>query len=157
MGGNAPQPKEPNMRVMVMIMGNAASESGNAPSEELLAAMTAYNEELVKAGIMTGGEGLHPSSRGKRVRFAGDKRTVVDGPFSETKELLAGFWLWNVKSMEEAVEWVKRVPSVGAPAGETYEIEIRPLHENEDFGEAMTPELLAREERMRVEIERQKR
>jgi hypothetical protein len=145
------------MRVMVLIKANRDSETGKIPSEQLLAAMTTYNEELVKAGIMQGGEGLHPSARGKRVRFAGDKRTVVDGPFSETKELLAGFWLWQVKSMEEAVEWVKRVPSVGVPAGETYEIEIRPLHESEDFGEALTPELRAKEEKLRAEIARQKR
>ena len=145
------------MRVMVLIKANRDSEAGKIPSEQLLTAMTAYNEELVKAGIMQGGDGLQPSVRGKRVRFAGDKCTVVDGPFSETKELLAGFWMWKVKSMEEAVEWVKRVPSVGAPAGESYEIEIRPLHEAEDFGDAMTPELRAKEEQLRAELARQQR
>ena len=143
------------MRVMVLIKANSDSESNKMPSEPLLAAMTRYNEELVKAGIMVGGDGLLPSSRGKRVRFAGDKRTVVDGPFSETKELLAGFWLWQVKSMDEAVEWVKRVPSVGAPANEVYEIEIRPMVEHEDFGEALTPELREKEAQLREQIARQ--
>jgi hypothetical protein len=139
---------------MVLIKANSDSENNVMPTEQMLAAMTAYNEELVKAGIMIGGEGLHPSSKGKRVRFQGDKRTVIDGPFSESKELLAGFWIWKVKSMDEAIEWVKRVPMEGSKPGETYDIEIRPVHESEDFGDAMTPELHEREERMRAEIAR---
>jgi hypothetical protein len=133
------------MRVMVIVKADAETEAGVLPSEEMLTAMTEFNEELVKAGVMLAGEGLHPSSRGKRVRFDGDKKTVIDGPFAETKELIAGFWLWEVRSMEEAVEWLKR-----APFDQT-EVEIRPVFEADDFGEALTPELREREERMRVQ------
>jgi hypothetical protein len=140
------------MRVMVIVKANADSEAGVMPGEELLTAMGKYNEELVNAGIMLAGEGLHPSSKGKRVHFSGKQRTVIDGPFAETKELIAGFWLWNVKSMDEAVEWVKRCPN---PTGEESEIEIRPVFEMEDFGDAMTPELRAQEDRLRDEIARQ--
>jgi hypothetical protein len=140
------------MRVMVMVKATEQSERGEMPSEQLLADMGKYNEELVKAGIMLAGEGLHPSSKGKRVRFSGDKRTVIDGPFAETKELVAGFWLWQVRSMDEAVEWLKRCP-IPHPGVEA-EVEIRPVFEAEDFGEEFTPELRAQEERLREEIER---
>jgi hypothetical protein len=143
------------MRVMVIIKATKSSEAGELPSEKLLTEMGAYNEELVKAGIMLAGEGLHPSSRGKRVRFVGDKRTVIDGPFTETKELLAGFWLWQVKSMDEAIEWVRRCPD--PMPGEEAEVEIRPVFENEDFGDAMTPELRAQEDALRAEVERQQK
>ena len=143
------------MRVMVIVKANDESEAGVMPKEEILAAMGAYNEELVNAGIMQAGEGLHPSSRGKRVRFSNGRKSVVDGPFPETKELIAGFWLWNVKSMDEAVEWVKRCP--GPMPGEESEIEVRPIFEAEDFGDEFTPELRAREERLRVEMERQQK
>ena len=136
------------MKVMVLVKATAESEAGEMPSTELLTAMGKYNEELVKAGIMLAGEGLHPSSRGKRVRFDGAKRTVVDGPFSETKELVAGFWLWQVRSLEEAVEWVKRCPN---PMESSSEIEIRQVFEAEDFGEALTPELREQEERLRAQ------
>lgn len=139
------------MRVMVIVKATRESEAGEMPSEELLTAMGNFNEELVKAGIMLAGEGLHPSSRGKRVRFSGTKRSVIDGPFAETKELIAGFWLWQVKSMEEAVEWVKRCPN---PMPTESEIEIRPVFEAEDFGAEFTPELRAQEERQRAEIEK---
>jgi hypothetical protein len=125
------------MRVMVIVKATRESEAGEMPSEELLTAMGNFNEELVKAGIMLAGEGLHPSSRGKRVRFSGTKRNVIDGPFAETKELIAGFWLWQVKSMEEAIEWVKRSPNV-FPNGEAV-IEIRKLMDVEDFGDGFTP------------------
>jgi hypothetical protein len=138
------------MRVMVIVKASADSEAGVMPGEELLTAMGAYNEELVNAGIMLAGEGLHPTSRGKRVRFAGSDRKVIDGPFAETKELIAGFWLWQVRSMEEAVEWVKRCPN--PMPGTEAEIEIRPVFENDDFGEAFTPELQAQEDRLRAEI-----
>jgi hypothetical protein len=134
---------------MVLIKANPESEAGQLPSERLLTEMTQYNEELVKAGIMLAGEGLHPSSKGVRVRFAGDKTSVVDGPFAETKELLAGFWLWQVKSMDEAIEWVKRCPN---PDGTESEIEIRPVFEVEDMGAELTPELREREARMRDQI-----
>jgi hypothetical protein len=137
------------MRVMVLVKANKSSEAGDMPDTQLLADMGKYNEELVKAGIMQGGEGLHPTSKGKRVRFQGDKRTVIDGPFAETKELIAGYWLWQVKSMDEAVEWVKRCPN---PTGVESEIEIRPLFEASDFGEEFTPELRAQEERLRADI-----
>ena len=120
------------------------------PSEQLLAEMGAYNEQLVKAGVMLAGEGLHPSSKGVRVKFSGGKRTVTDGPFAETKELIAGFWLWQVKSMEEAIEWVKRMPN---PLDSEAEIEIRPVFEAEDFGAEFTPELREQEERLRAQIE----
>jgi hypothetical protein len=141
------------MRVMVMVKATKNSEAGAMPSEHLLAEMGKFNEELVKAGIMLAGEGLHPSSKGKRVRFSAGKKTVTDGPFAETKELIAGYWLWRVKSMEEALEWVKRCPD--PMPGEEAEIEIRPLFETEDFGEEFTPELRAQEERLRAQIERQ--
>ena len=136
------------MRVMVIIKANKDSEAGVLPSQELLTEMGKFNEELVKAGVMVAGEGLHPSSKGKRVRFLGAKRTVIDGPFAETKELLAGFWLWQVKSMDEAIEWVKRCPN---PTGVDAEVEIRPVFEVEDFGAALTPELREQEERLRVQ------
>ena len=124
------------------------------PDEKMLTEMGKYNEELVKAGIMVAGEGLHPSSKGKRVRFSGTRRTVIDGPFAETKELLAGYWLWNVKSMDEAVEWLKRCPN---PHNEESEVEIRPVFEAEDFGAEFTPELREQEERLRTEIARQQK
>ncbi len=141
------------MRVMVMVKANQASEAGVMPERELLEAMGKFNEELVKAGIMLAGEGLHPSSKGKRVRFAGTKRTVIDGPFTETKELVAGFWLWQVRSMEEALEWVKRCPN---PHVGDSEIEIRQVFEAEDFGAEFTPELRAQEERLREDIKKRK-
>jgi hypothetical protein len=137
------------MRVMVMVKANQDSENGVMPSEQLLTEMGKFNEELVKAGVMLAGEGLHPSSKGKRVRFSGDKRTVIDGPFAETKELIAGFWLWQVKSMEEAIEWVKRCPN---PMEGESEIELRPVFEAEDFGAEFTPELREQEERLRAQI-----
>ncbi len=137
------------MKVMVMVKATKSSEAGEMPTQELLEAMTSYNEELVAAGIMQGGEGLHPSSAGFRVRFSGKERSVINGPFAETKELVAGYWLWQVKSMEEAVEWVKRCPN---PMMEDSEIEIRRIFEAEDFGEAYTPELAEREDRMRAQL-----
>src|SRR5919198_530169 len=137
------------MRVMAIVKATRDSESGTMPSEKLLAEMGKFNEELVKAGVMLAGEGLHPSSKGKRVRFSGTKRTVIDGPFTETKELIAGFWLWQVKSMAEAVEWVKRCPN---PMEGESEIEIRPVFEPEDFGEEFTPELRDQEERVRAQV-----
>ena len=140
------------MRVMVMVKANKDSEAGVMPSEQLLAEMGNFNEELVKAGIMQAGEGLQPTSKGKRIRFSGNKRTVVDGPFAETKELVAGYWLWKVKSMDEAVEWAKRCPN---PTGDEGELEIRPLFEAEDFGQEFTPELRAQEQRLREQIEKQ--
>ncbi|MGH6648281.1 YciI family protein [Aquabacterium sp.] len=138
------------MRVMVMVKATYQSEAGEMPRTELMAAMGQFNEELVKAGILLAGEGLHPSAKGKRVLFSGAQRTVTDGPFAETKELVAGFWLWQVKSMDEALEWVKRCPN---PMDDDSEIEIRPLYEAADFGEAFTPELQAQEERLRAELE----
>ena len=138
------------MRVMVIVKANKDTEAGVMPSEQLLADMGKFNEELVNAGIMLAGEGLHPSSKGKRVKFSGDERTVMDGPFAETKELIAGYWLWNVKSIEEAVEWAKRCPN---PTGEESVLEIRPLFEVEDFGEELTPELREQEERVRAKAE----
>ncbi len=137
------------MRCMVMVKANADSEAGVMPSEALLAAMGAYNEELVKAGVMLAGEGLKPSSQGARVTFSGDRRTVIDGPFTEAKELIAGFWLWQVKSLDEAIEWVKRCPN---PMDGESEIEIRPVFETDDFGAELTPELRAQEERLRAEV-----
>ena len=139
------------MRVMVLIKGDDDSEAGGLPDEEMLTQMTNYNEELVKAGVMLAGEGLHPSSKGARVRFSGDQRTVIDGPFTEAKELIAGYWLWQVRSMEEAIEWAKRVPN---PTGVESEIEIRPVFEAEDFGDAFTPELREQEQRIRDEAAR---
>ena len=132
------------MRVIVMIKANEVSEAGVLPDEKILAAMGKYNEELVKAGVMLAADGLHPSSKGARVRFEGGKRTVTDGPFSETKELIAGFWLWQVKSKEEAVEWLKRAPFDGGA-----EVELRQVFEPEDFGENLTPEL----QRLRARLE----
>jgi hypothetical protein len=141
------------MRFMVMVKATKDSEAGVMPSEELLAAMGKYNEELVAAGIMLAGEGLHPSSKGARVRFSGKQRTVLDGPFAETKELVAGYWLWQVKSLEEAIEWVKRCPN---PMPGDSEIEIRRVFEAEDFGAEFTPELRAQEERLREQVSRRK-
>lgn len=131
------------MRVMVIVKASKDSEAGALPSEQLLADMTKYNEELVKAGVMLAGEGLHASSKGKRVRFDGDKRTVIDGPFTEAKELVGGFWLWQVRSMDEAVEWLKRAPFDGGT-----EVEIRQVAEAEDFGDNFTPELREREKQL---------
>jgi hypothetical protein len=136
------------MRFMILLKANAETEAGVLPSEKLLADMGNYNEELVKAGVLLAGEGLQPSSKGARVKFSGTKRTVVDGPFTETKELIAGFWLLQVKSKEEAIEWVKRCPN---PTGNEAEIEIRQVFEAEDFGEAFTPELREQEERLRAQ------
>ena len=132
------------MRVMVLVKASKESEAGEMASRELLEEMGKFNEDLVKAGVMLAGDGLHPTSKGKRVRFTGKDRTVIDGPFSETKELVAGYWLWQVKSMDEAVEWLKRAPFDGGA-----EIEIRPVFEAEDFGEEFTPELRAQEERIK--------
>jgi hypothetical protein len=140
---------------MVIIKATKNSEAGVMPGEKLLAEMGQFNEELVKAGVMLAGEGLHPSRRGKRVRFADGRRTVVDGPFAETKELIAGFWLWQVKSMDEAIDWVRRCPD--PMPGEESEIEIRPVFEAADFGAEFTPELREQEERLRAELERQGR
>jgi hypothetical protein len=145
---------EMTMRFMVIVKANKDSEAGVMPSEEVLTEMGKYNEELVKAGVMLAGEGLHPSSQGARVRFSGKKRTVIDGPFPETKELIAGFWLWQVKSKEEAIEWVKRCPN---PTGEESEIEIRQVFEAEDFGAEFTPELREQEERLRAQIEERRK
>jgi hypothetical protein len=133
------------MRVMVLIKANAVTEANAMPDEQMLTEMGQFNEALVKAGVMLAGEGLHPTSKGKRVRFSGAKRTVIDGPFAATKELIAGFWLWQVKSMEEAVDWVKRCPN---PTGTESVIELRPVFEVDDFGE-LTPELRQQEERLR--------
>jgi hypothetical protein len=138
-----------NMRVMVIIKATPESEAGQMPDMELIAAMGQFNEELVKAGIMQGGDGLKPTSAGARVRFSGKERTVVDGPFAETKELIAGYWLWQVQSMDEAIEWVKRCPN---PMVSDSEIEIRPLFEPADFGEAFTPELQEQEKRLRQQL-----
>lgn len=138
------------MRVMVLVKATEQSEGGEMPSQELLEQMTAFNEELVKAGVMLAGEGLHPSSKGVRVAFSGRERKVIDGPFAETKELLAGYWVWQVKSMDEAIEWVKRMPN---PDGGESVIEIRPVFEAEDFGDELTPELRERERRLRSETE----
>jgi hypothetical protein len=133
------------MRCMIMVRANRDTEAGVMPDEQLLAAMTAYNEQLAKAGVLLAGEGLHPSSKGARVCFSGDRRTVIDGPFTETKELIAGFWLWQVRSLDEAIEWVKRCPN---PTGADSEIEIRPVYEADDFGEALTPALRKRNEEL---------
>jgi hypothetical protein len=137
------------MRFMVMIKGDKNTEGGALPDEKMLREMGAFNEELVKAGVMLAGEGLHPSSKGARVKFSGSKRTVIDGPFVETKELVAGFWIWKVKSLEEAIEWVKRCPN---PTGAEGEIEIRQVFEDSDFGEEFTPELREQEKRLREEM-----
>ena len=140
------------MRVIVMIKANEQSERGEMPSEKLLTEMTTFNEELAKAGIMLGGEGLHPSAKGVRVAFKGNERKVIDGPFTETKELLAGYWVWEVKSLDEAIEWVKRIPAPDDDA-DTSIVEIRPVFEAEDFGDALTPELREREAAMRAQTE----
>jgi len=142
---------ETDMRFMVLIKADANSEAGVMPDEALLTEMGRFNEELVKAGVMLGGEGLHPSSRGARVRFSGAARTVIDGPFAETKELIAGFWIWRCASLQEAIAWVKRCPN---PMPGESEIEIRQIFEADDFGDAMTPELRAQEDRLREQIER---
>src|SRR2546422_3684486 len=139
------------MRFMILVKATKNSEAGVLPSQELLTAMMKYNEELTNAGIMLAGEGLQPSSKGVRVRFDGSKRTVIDGPFAETKELIAGFWLWQVKSKEEAIEWLKRAPFDGGT-----EIELRQVFESEDFGEAFTPELREQEERIRAQAAKKK-
>ena len=141
------------MRFMVMVKATKESEAGVMPSQKLLADMGKYNEELVKAGVILAAEGLQPSSKGARVRFSGDKRTVIDGPFTETKELVAGFWLWQVKSLAEAIEWVKRCPN---PMPGESEIEIRQVFEAEDFGPALTPELREQEERLRAQLSAKK-
>lgn len=141
------------MRVMVIIKATKNSEAGVMPGEELLTAMGKFNEELVAAGVMLAGDGLHPSQKGKRVKFSGGKQVVIDGPFAETKELIAGYWIWKVKSMEEALEWMKRCPD--PMPGEESEVELRPLFEMEDFGEELTPELREQEDRLRTELERQ--
>jgi len=140
------------MRVMVIIKANEESEAGVMPSEQLLTEMGAFNEELVKAGVMLDGDGLKPSSEGARVRFSGSQRTVIDGPFVETKELIAGYWIWQVESLDEAIEWVKRCPN---PMSGESEIEIRPIFEAEDFGEEFTPELREQEERLRAQLSAQ--
>jgi hypothetical protein len=141
------------MRVMVIVKASKRSEAGELPSTKLIAEMGKFNEELVKAGVMLAGEGLQSSSKGKRVRFSGGKRTVIDGPFAETKELIAGFWLWQVRSMEEAVQWVKRCPN---PHEEECELELRQVFEAEDFGTHMTPELKDQEERLRAKLAEKK-
>ncbi len=135
------------MRVMVIVKASPESEAGQMPSQKILTDMGKFNEELVRAGVMLAGDGLHPSSKGKRVRFSGANRTVIDGPFTETKELLAGFWLWRVKSMDDAVAWLKRAPFDGGT-----EVEIRPIFEADDFGPELTPELRAQEERLRAQL-----
>jgi hypothetical protein len=141
------------MRVMVIIKATKNSEAGVMPGEELLTAMGKFNEELVAAGVMLAGDGLHPSRKGKRVKFSTGKQVVIDGPFAETKELIAGYWIWKVKSMEEVLEWMKRCPD--PMPGEESEVELRPLFEMEDFGEELTPELREQEDRLRTELERQ--
>jgi len=143
------------MRFMVIVKADKNSEAGALPDQKLLTEMGKYNEELAKAGVILAGEGLHPSSKGARVRFSGNKRTVIDGPFAETKELIAGFWLWQVKSKEEAIEWVKRCPN--PMPGTESEIEIRQVFEADDFGEAFTPELREQEERVRAQAEKSKK
>jgi hypothetical protein len=146
--------RKKQMRVMVIVKATEESEAGILPSEQMFTEMGKFNEELVNAGIMLQGDGLQPSSRGKRVRFSGSKRTVTDGPFPETKELIAGFWIWKVNSMEEAVQWVKRCPN---PMNTDSDIEIRPFYEAEDFGDEYTPELQQQDERLRAKIEEQAR
>jgi hypothetical protein len=150
--GSEPKPsRRDDMRFMVIVKATEESEAGILPSEELLSAMMKYNEELVKAGIMLAGDGLQPSSKGARVRFSGDKRTVIDGPFAETKELIAGYWIWQVRSLDEAIEWVKRCPN---PMEGESEIEIRQIFDMEDFGDAATPEIRETEKRLRAESEK---
>ena len=140
------------MRVMVLVPGDKNTENGVMPSEQQLADMIKFNEQLVKAGVMLAGEGLAPTSKSKRVRFDGKNRTVIDGPFTESKEIVAGFWIWQVKSMDEAIEWIKRAPFEGGT-----QIELRPIFEAEDFGEELTPELRAKEEELRAKVESQKK
>jgi len=142
------------MRFMVMVKASKDSEAGVMPSEKLLTEMGKFNEELVKAGVMLAGEGLHPSSKGARIKFSGDKRTVIDGPFAETKELVAGFWIWQVKSKEEAIQWAKRCPN---PTGAQGELEIRQIFEADDFGKEFTPELRKQEGRLRAQMEAKKK
>ena len=144
------------MRVMVIIKANAESEAGIMPSEQLLNAMGKFNEELVNAGVMLAGEGLHPSSKAKRIKFSGSNRIVTDGPFAETRELIAGFWIWKVKSMEEAIEWAKRIPNDPERPDMEGEIDIRPIFDVEDFGAELTPELRKLEERLRTKAEKLK-
>jgi hypothetical protein len=139
------------MRVMVIVKASKESEAGQMPDQKILTEMGKFNEQLVKSGVMLAGEGLHPTSKGKRVRFSGSERTVLDGPFAETKELIAGFWLWQVKSLDEAVEWLKRAPFDGGT-----EVEIRPVFEADDFGKEFTPELREQEDRLRSEMQRQR-
>ena len=139
------------MRFMVMVKANRDTEAGVLPSTEMLTAMGKYNEELVKAGVMKGGEGLQPTSKGARIHFSGKKRSVIDGPFAETKELIAGFWLWETKSLAEAIEWAKKCPN---PTGDESELEIRQIFEAADFGENMTPELLEHDRKLRAQTER---
>ncbi len=143
------------MRVMVIVKATKNSEAGIMPSEKLLDEMGKFNEELVKAGVMVAGDGLHPSSKGKRLRLEGSSRTVIDGPFPETKELVAGFWIWKVKSMDEAIEWAKKCPD--PMPGEEGVLEIRPLFDIEDFGDVVTPEVRERDARLRAELERQQK
>jgi hypothetical protein len=140
------------MKVIVFVKATKTSETGAMPSEAMLSEMGKFNEELVKAGVMLAGEGLHPSAKGKRINFSGAKRTIVDGPFTEAKELVAGFWIWEVRSIEEAVEWARRCPH--PMPGEDAELEIRPIFSAEDFGKELTPELRAQEARLRAEVER---
>ena len=143
------------MRVMVIVKATKNSEAGVMPNEKILSEMGKFNEELVKAGVMLAGDGLHPSKRGKRVRFSAGKKTVIDGPFAETKELIAGFWIWQVRSMEEALEWARRCPD--PMPGEESELEIRPVFEAEDFGAELTPELREQEARLRAEVDRRQK
>jgi hypothetical protein len=143
------------MKVMVIVKATKNSEQGVMPSEKLLTEMGKFNEELVKAGIMLAGDGLHPSGKGKRIQFSGNQRKVVDGPFPQTKELVAGYWVWQVRSMDEAVEWARRCPD--PMPGEDAELELRPIFEADDFGPELTPELRAQEERLRAQVERQQR
>ena len=140
------------MRVLVMVPGDKNSEKGVMPTEKELSEMMKFNEELVKAGVMLAGEGLTPTSKGKRVRFEGKKRTVIDGPFTESKEIVAGFWIWQVKSLDEAIEWIKRAPFDGGT-----QIELRPIFETEDFGKELTPELRAKEDELRAKVESQQK
>ncbi len=140
------------MRFMIIMKADQNTEAGVLPDEKMLTAMTKYNEELVKAGVMLAGDGLHPSSKGARVKFGGGKTTVVDGPFAEAKELIAGFWIFQVKSKEEAIEWVKRIPGGSDPSAPEFEVEIRQIFESEEFGDALTPELREAEARMRAEV-----
>ena len=142
------------MRVMVIVKATKDSEAGVMPDERMLSEMTRYNEELVKAGVMLAGDGLHPSSKGARVRFSGSQRTVIDGPFAETKELIAGFWIWQVRSLDEAIEWLKRCPN---PYNEDGEVEIRPIFEADDFGAELTPELRQREAEIRAKAQAKRR